>query len=156
MDYIDGPLKKQTGCIFCTPKKKSTKERASAHVLFCGLHSVVMLNKFPYSGGHILIAPNRHISRIEDLTPLESNDIFRLMALSVEALKKEFKAEGFNIGMNIGKAAGAGIDDHIHLHVVPRWNGDTNFMPALGMVKVMPEHLVKTYKKLQPFFKPIV
>lgn len=138
------------GCIFCDAPKKDPFESL---VLFKGPVSMAMLNKFPYNSGHILLAPVRHVAKIEELTPEEGCDIFRLLRHSASVLQKELKPQGFNIGMNIGKAAGAGIDGHLHMHIVPRWNGDINFMPMLSEVKVIPEHIKTTFDKLAPHFK---
>jgi len=149
-EYIQA--EKESVCIFCAAPEKSPEEGL---VLYRGNISVVMLNKYPYNGGHLLIAPLRHAGRLEDLNDDEGADMWRLMRHSTASLAKAFSPAGFNIGLNIGKAAGAGIDDHIHLHVVPRWNGDVNFMPVLGDVKVISEHLSQTRAKLLPFFENI-
>ncbi|MBI5587164.1 MAG: HIT domain-containing protein [Deltaproteobacteria bacterium] len=148
IEYIQG--EKDGSCIFCTASEKEIKDSL---LLFKGSFSVVMLNKYPYNNGHIMIAPVRHVARTEDVTTEEGSDIFRMISRSTTVLTALFKPDGFNIGMNVGKAAGAGIDDHLHMHVVPRWNGDVNFMPALADVKVMPEHLSATFEKLKPFFE---
>ena len=137
-------------CIFCAARTKSPGEGL---VLFNGAVSVVMLNKFPYNSAHLMIAPVRHVANVEDLTPEEALDFFRLLRHSVTVLKKELNPAGFNIGMNVGKAAGAGIEEHLHTHVVPRWNGDMNFMPVLSDTKVIPEHLQATLKRLLPYYQ---
>lgn len=147
MEYIRS--EKEDGCIFCAAPSKDAKE---ALTLFRGPVAMVMLNKYPYNSGHLMIAPSRHVARLEDLTPEESIDIFRLLRHSTAALTKALKPDGFNVGMNLGKAAGAGIDDHLHMHVVPRWNGDMNFMPVLSDTKVIPEHLKETFDTLNPLF----
>lgn len=143
---------KANECIFCTATSKGPKDGL---VIFNGALSLVMLNKYPYNNGHLMISPVRHVSKLEELTPEESIDLFRLLRHSSATLTDVFKPEGFNIGMNVGKAAGAGVDGHIHIHVVPRWDGDTNFMPILSDVKVVSEHIEKTYTKLKPYFKQI-
>ena len=156
--YIQG--EKEDGCVFCKAAKgpantdKSTDEGQDDDlVLHRTNHSVVLLNRYPYSNGHILIAPNIHESALEAL-PLEVSDQMQaLINLSLKALKKTYNPDGFNIGMNLGAAAGAGIADHLHWHIVPRWNGDTNFMPVLSDIKVIPEHLTASAKKLRPYFK---
>lgn len=150
MEYIKG--EKNDRCIFCDAPKA---DHAEGLVLFSGSLSTVILNRYPYSSAHLMVSPVRHVARIEDLTPEESIDIFRLLRHCTASLTKAIGPEGFNIGMNIGKAAGAGIDEHLHLHVVPRWNGDHNFMPVLSDTSVMPEHLKETFLKLQPFFERI-
>jgi ATP adenylyltransferase len=147
MEYIQG--EKDDRCIFCTASEKDSKESL---LLFKGSVSIVMLNKYPYNNGHMMIAPARHVARLEDVTPEEGFDIFRLVRHASTVLTSLFKPDGLNIGMNVGRAAGAGIDDHLHMHVVPRWSGDVNFMPVIGDVKVMPEHLAVTFEKLKPYF----
>lgn len=137
-------------CIFCAARTKSPEEGL---VLFNGAVSIVMLNKFPYNSAHLMIAPVRHVANVEELTPEEALDFFRLLRHSVTVLKKELNPAGFNIGMNVGKAAGAGIEEHLHTHVVPRWNGDMNFMPVLSDTKVIPEHLLATLSRLLPYFQ---
>ena len=115
-----------------------------------------MLNKYPYNNAHLLISPKRHKANLEDLNVEESIDLQRLMRHSVMVLKKELKPDGMNIGLNLGTAAGAGIKDHLHWHIVPRWSGDTNFMTSLGELRVVPEHIIKTQERLRPFFESIV
>ncbi len=112
----------------------------------------VMLNAYPYNPGHLLIAPYRHVATLEELTREELHEHFEIVSRSVKILKKALKPEGFNVGINLGKAAGAGIDDHVHTHIVPRWNGDTNFMPIIANAKVLSEALTDTYKKLKGKF----
>lgn len=146
-EYVEAD--KSGECIFCSAPEKKPEE---ALLLFKGSLSIVILNKFPYNSAHLLIAPLRHVSKIEEITPEESFDIFRLLRHSTAAITKEYKPQGFNVGINIGKAAGAGIEDHLHMHVVPRWNGDMNFMPVLADTKIMPEHLQKTLQKLRPHY----
>jgi len=106
------------------------------------------MNSFPYNPGHLMIAPYRHVANLEDLTDEERNEHFEIVSRSVRVLKQVFKSEGFNIGINLGRVAGAGIEDHFHTHIVPRWGGDTNFMPVIAEAKVLPEALAETYKKL--------
>lgn len=145
MEYIKGDRPK--GCIFC---KDSIRD--NEFVLHEEKYSFVMMNKYPYINGHLLIAPFRHVSNLEDLTSDENQEIFEFLSISVNILKEAIKSEGFNIGINLGKVAGAGIDDHIHVHVVPRWNGDTNFMTVLGETRVIPEDIRKTRDVLLPYF----
>jgi ATP adenylyltransferase len=109
----------------------------------------VMLNKFPYSSGHLLVAPHRHLADFGGLDPAEAAEVHSLAARGIEALRAEYAPHGFNLGWNIGRVAGAGIEGHVHQHVVPRWNGDTSFMPVLGDVKVLPEHLLQTAERLR-------
>lgn len=143
---------KSSQCIFCKEYSKDDKKEL---VLYRGNFAAVMMNKFPYNNGHLLVYPWKHTGLLEDMDSEESLEIFGLMKKSAAILKKEMNAGGFNIGMNLGKDAGAGIDAHIHFHIVPRWNGDTNFMPVIGEVRVMPEHLQVTYEKLYPYFQKL-
>ena len=149
-EYIKADKKDE--CLFCTATSKGPKDGL---VIFDGSLSLVMLNKYPYNSGHLMVSPKRHVSRLDDLTPEESIDLFRLLRHSSATLTKELNPEGFNIGMNIGKAAGAGIDAHLHMHVVPRWNGDTSYMPLLSDTKVVSEHIEATYTRLKPLFERI-
>ena len=112
-----------------------------------------MLNRYPYVNGHLMIIPERHLGGIEELTDEERKEIFALLDISVKVLKDAMNPHGFNIGMNLGKAAGAGIAEHVHVHVIPRWEGDTNFMSVVGNVRVIPEDLATTAAKLAPLFK---
>ncbi len=149
MEYIRSPS--LGGCIFC--KKPGTNPQ-EALTLYSDDLIGVMLNRYPYSNGHLLIYPLRHTPIIEDFSPEEGRRLFALIQASTTILSEAMASEGFNIGMNVGRVAGAGIDEHIHLHVVPRWAGDANFMPILADVKIMPEHLEESYKKLSlPFQK---
>jgi ATP adenylyltransferase len=134
------------GCIFCTAHESDDDE--SQLVVHRGEHAFVLLNKFPYSSGHLLVAPYRHGAGYAELDDDEVREVHRLGAQGLDALKAVYKPDGFNLGWNIGRIAGAGIPDHAHLHVVPRWAGDTNFMPVLGDVKVIPEHLTATRRRL--------
>jgi len=117
-----------------------------------GKNSFIMVNRYPYTGGHLMIVPYRHLSRLSDLIPEERAELFAFMDLSVQVLTAAMKSEGFNIGMNLGKTAGAGIDDHLHVHVVPRWDGDTNFMSVIGEIRVIPEDASGTARELRPYF----
>ena len=131
-------------CIFCDPEPEL--------LVAGGAHAVVVMNKFPYSSGHLLVAPKRHTGDFGALTDDEALEIHRLAARGIDALRADYRPDGFNLGWNIGRVAGAGIADHVHLHVVPRWNGDTSFMPVLGDVKVLPEHLLATARRLRTAF----
>jgi ATP adenylyltransferase len=128
------------GCIFCSPEERL--------VVFRGERALVVLNRFPYSSGHVLVAPVRHVGELEALEDAEALEVHRLATASIAALRSEYAPEGFNLGWNLGRVAGAGIVDHLHLHVVPRWGGDTSFMPILADVKVVPEHLDETRRRL--------
>ena len=113
------------------------------------------MNRFPYINGHLLIAPLRHVSTLEELLTDEKLDLMTMVEKSIDTLKKVMNPGGFNVGLNMGKVAGAGVEDHIHFHVVPRWEGDTNYMSIFGEVRVIPEHIKDTYQKLLPFFREI-
>jgi ATP adenylyltransferase len=144
LEYVQS-ADKQDGCIFCRAAEGDDEEYFVVHR---GEHAFVLLNKFPYSSGHLLVAPYRHGLDFGDLDDAETLEVHRLAARGLAALAAVYKPEGFNLGWNIGRIAGAGIPDHVHLHVVPRWEGDTNFMPVLASVKVIPEHLAATRRKL--------
>jgi len=149
MEYIVG--EKPSGlCVFCD-KPGEEKDRESL-ILSRGENVFVIMNRYPYNNGHLMITPYSHVSTMEELSSDELFEVSLQVKNSIRILRHVMNPEGFNIGMNLGKAAGAGIDDHIHMHVVPRWNGDTNFMPVLSDVRVMPEHLDDTYMKLLPHF----
>jgi ATP adenylyltransferase len=113
---------------------------------------MVIMNKYPYAPGHLMVIPKRHIKELGELTGDESLDMFDLMKRSISALQKALKPQGFNVGANLGKVAGAGEDGHLHFHIVARWNGDANFMPIIGKTNVISEHLEKTYERLLPYF----
>ncbi len=115
-------------------------------------HVYLLMNRYPYNNGHLMVAPYRHISTLEDLDPDESDELMKVTREAVRTLKKSIRADGFNIGMNLGKVAGAGLEDHLHMHIVPRWNGDTNFMPVTGETKVMPQDLCELWDQLHPAF----
>jgi len=144
---------KADGCIFCD-KPKEDKDQENL-ILYRGRKCFVMMNKFPYNNGHLMIAPYRHTADLAGLSPEEREELMALAGMSVEVLERTLSAQGFNIGMNLGRVAGAGIDQHLHLHVVPRWSGDTNFMPILGDVKVISEALEETYRKLRSGFEDL-
>jgi len=151
MDYILGD--KSETCIFCS--KPVEKDSNTNLVLYRGKLSMVMINKYPYSYGHLLVTPNKHVSGLEDLEVSEVNNLSLVLQKSIIILKEAFQPHGFNIGLNQGKVAGAGLEEHLHFHVVPRWIGDINFMPLLAETRVIPEHLDETYDRLSPFFKQL-
>lgn len=146
--------KEDEGCIFCNCQKENVEDENSL-IVYKGKEVYVLMNRYPYNNGHLLIIPNRHISKISEMTETERLETFYLIEKSIEALENTMSAHGHNIGTNLGRVAGAGIDDHIHFHVVPRWNGDTNFMPVLGEVKIISEDLKKTKLRLSKYFKEI-
>jgi ATP adenylyltransferase len=137
---------RQTGCILCI-KPKEDKDKDN-YILYRGKKNFIMLNSYPYNPGHLLIAPYHHTGNLEELTEAERNEHYELVSRGIVVLKNVFKPAGFNIGANLGKVAGAGIEDHFHTHIVPRWQGDNNFMPILGEVRVIPQALADTYKTL--------
>jgi len=146
MEYLKG--EEQKGCVFCR-----SSVRDDDLVLYEREYSFVIMNRYPYTAGHLLIVPVAHVSDLEGLTSNEKLEIFDMLSISVRVLKEAMNPEGFNIGANLGKAAGAGVDDHLHVHVVPRWSGDTNFMTVLGETRVVPEDVGKTRDVLKPFFE---
>jgi ATP adenylyltransferase len=148
MTYVRG--EKVGKCVLCSASDSCT---ASDLRLLEGKRSYIMMNRYPYTTGHVMIIPHRHCSRIEDLGPDEKVEIFDFVTLSVKLLKESIHPDGFNIGINLGKAAGAGIEDHLHVHVVPRWNGDINFVSVVGDVRVIPEDVVQTWEQLLPYFQ---
>ena len=139
---------KEKSCIFCFDEIDDDKH----FVVYRSKHCYVILNMFPYNNGHIMIIPNKHISKLSELDSLEILDLFDTVKLSENILQKAYKPEGFNIGINIGKVAGAGIADHLHVHLVPRWGGDTNFMSSCGGFRLIPENLHDTFNKLKSIF----
>jgi ATP adenylyltransferase len=141
---------KPKGCVLCDKPKENKDEEN--HIIYRGKLNFIMLNSYPYNPGHLLIAPYRHAASLEDLTRAERNEHFELVACSLPVLKETFKPAGFNIGSNIGKVAGAGIEDHFHSHIVPRWQGDTNYIPVLTDIRVVPQALADTYKLLKGKF----
>jgi len=151
LDYILAP-KKAKECIFCPQKKKSDGSRL---IIQRTPHSIVMLNRYPYSYGHLMVAPVRHVREVGQLRPEEMAEIFGNVGHCLQILKKAFHPMGFNVGMNIGRVAGAGVLHHMHLHIIPRWKGDTNFMPILSEVRVIPEHLKETHHRLLPYFREL-
>ena len=149
MEYITE--EPRPGCLFCRVIA-DPDDRDAALVVWRPNGAIVLLNKFPYNPGHAMVAPVAHLGALEDLDDAQSADLMRALQRTIRVLKATLKPEGFNIGANIGRVAGAGMPDHVHLHVVPRWNGDTNFMPVLGEVKVVNEHLLATAAKLSEAF----
>ena len=155
MEYIlaagdEEPHDTDEGCVFCDLPHGEESERILARSDL----AYVVLNKFPYNPGHLLVVPFRHAGDLEDITPQENAEMQALLQRSVRALREESEPHGFNIGMNLGRVAGAGIPDHLHWHIVPRWSGDTNFMPVVGRTRVLPELLADTARRLAPRFGP--
>ncbi len=152
MDYILGP--KPDSCVLCLPENDFSRDEERL-VLYRGKTAFVIMNKFPYNNGHIMVAPLRHVIDISLLEPHEATEIMFLLQKSTAVLREFFHPQGINIGLNLGEAAGAGIRDHMHFHLVPRWNGDSSFMAVMSETRVIPEHLAVTYSKLQPLFARI-
>lgn len=151
IDYILGP--KPDFCVFCLPG--DTKEDEERLVLYRGTGCFVIMNKFPYTNGHLMVTPYRHLMSICDLTHDESFEMMRLLQDSTAILQRALSPHGINIGLNLGEAAGAGIREHLHFHLVPRWNGDSSFMAVMDEVRVMPEHLRSCHATLKPFFNEL-
>lgn len=151
MEYIKRDRSKPSGCVFCEKHQKT--DDAENLVLYRAKTSFILMNLYPYNNGHLLIAPYRHIGEYTELTDSERREITDLSSLSITVMKKVFKPQGFNMGMNIGEVSGAGIADHLHQHIIPRWSGDTNFMPVIGQTKVMVEGLLDTWRNLRDEFE---
>ncbi len=145
---------KKNECIFCLAYK--CKNDTDCYLLFRSDYNIIILNLFPYTNGHLIIAPTNHISTPVNSTPEQLNEMTYLMNKSLQFLKELYNAEGFNIGMNIGKCAGAGFDEHFHLHILPRWQGDTNFITTLSETRLIPEDLDITYNKLLPKYQNLI
>lgn len=147
--YVTGAAK-SSDCVFCAAQRSSDAE---ALIVLRGVTSFVILNLFPYNNGHLMVVPNRHIATLVDAQPEELNEMMELTRLSEIALREAFEPQGLNVGINLGKAAGAGILEHLHIHLVPRWSGDTNFMTVIGQTRVLPQELPVTADRLRPIFE---
>ena len=145
MEYILGD--KQDGCVFCDALSENDDL-----TLFKGSDTMVMMNKFPYINGHLLVAPIKHLSTLDQLSRYEMGELLATVEGSVGILKQVMNPDGFNVGLNLGKVAGAGVEEHLHFHVVPRWFGDTNALTVFAEVRVIPEHIKTTYDNLKPHF----
>ena len=150
MDYILSE-DKEGGCIFCPGEDRNRDE--GRLILYVGSMTRVMMNRFPYINGHLLVAPVRHVPDFEGLSDEEALALLQILRKSIGILKTVMVPEGFNVGLNLGKVAGAGVKEHLHFHIVPRWDGDTNYMTVLGDVRVIPEHIEETYKRLRSHFR---
>lgn len=139
------------GCIFCT-KPKQDNDRDNL-ILYRSNQAFIIMNLYPYNNGHLMIVPYQHAQDLDGLADDLLTELITMTRKAQNIMKQVFAAQGFNIGINVGKAAGAGIDEHIHIHIVPRWAGDTNFMPVLGDIKVIPQHIWAAYDLLLPFFR---
>jgi ATP adenylyltransferase len=150
MQYVSSATGDDEGCIFCAAL--DSDDDVGSHVLHRGDDAFVLLNAYPYNTGHLMIAPNRHVAELDELTPEERAALMELTSSSSAFIREGMSPHGFNVGMNLGRVAGAGIPGHLHVHIVPRWGGDTNFMPVVGHTRVLPEMLADTDAKLRPLF----
>ena len=151
MAYVSGTSGEADACFLCAAA--DADDDAAARVLYRGERALVIMNAFPYNTGHLMVAPVRHVAALSELDAAERTELMELTNRSCEVVTTAMAPHGFNIGMNIGEVAGAGVPGHVHVHVVPRWGGDTNFMPVVGDTKVLPETLDGTYAKLKPGFE---
>ena len=149
MEYIKSAHKPQA-CVLC--HELATDGEDPAYILARSERAFVILNAYPYNPGHLMVAPVRHTGELDELGDAELADVSSMLQRSIRALKEASGPDGFNVGMNLGRIAGAGVPDHLHWHVVPRWSGDTNFMPIVGETRVLPELLAETFSKLKPLF----
>ena len=150
MEYV-GTTGDDNGCVFCDHLAEA--DDRAANILYRGQKVFVILNAFPYNTGHLMVAPQRHAGDVGELDDAERAELFEITCAAIEIVREAMAAQGFNTGMNLGSVAGAGIPGHLHMHVVPRWGGDTNFMPVVGQTKVLPELLAETAAKLRPGFE---
>ncbi len=153
IDYILS--EKPTGCIFCEKLSDAATDEQD-FVLYRGQSAFVLMNIYPYNNGHLMVAPYAHVPSLTALPPDQLAEVFLLTQQCETVLRRTFQPEGFNIGMNLGKVAGAGIETHLHVHIVPRWNGDTNYMTAISSVRVIPQALEDAYRQLYPAFQHAV
>ncbi len=148
MAYLTGEDRRPVeGCIFCN--KIAAGDDAVEHIVFRGRAAYVTLNRYPYNNGHLMVVPYAHVASFEALDEAAQLEVMQLLNRSLGALRRVYHPDGFNVGANLGSVAGAGVADHVHLHVVPRWGGDTNFMPVVGDTRVIPETLDQTYERLR-------
>jgi ATP adenylyltransferase len=163
LDYITGP-KDKTGCVFCrhaeearrSPGEGGTQsDNPESLVLATGAHVYVVLNRYPYNNGHLMVVPYTHTSTLTGLDREELSELMLFTQRSEQALRDAYPPEGINVGINLGRAAGAGIEEHLHIHLVPRWHGDTNFMTVVGETRVLPEDLPSTARRLRPVFEKL-
>jgi len=152
--YLTQTRSTSRGCIFCL-HRRSAAQVSQRLILYSGPQALVMLNRYPYNNGHLMVAPRRHVSSPELLSREERTTLADLVAFAVERLRTALDPDAFNVGANLGRLAGAGFADHMHWHVVPRWEGDTNFMPVIASTRVLSQHLAESYALLAPHFKAI-
>ena len=155
--YIESFREEQSNghCIFCEAIDKDFNDLNNLLVRSSD-KTIVMMNLYPYNNGHLMILPKRHLDSLELVSVEESHELIDEIILAEKVLKRVFDAHGFNVGINLGRSGGAGIDDHIHFHIVPRWNGDTNFMPVFGEVKVISQDLIETKKKILAAYQDLI
>ncbi len=150
-EYISSGTPESGECVFCEIQKSSEQDEINL-VVHRGSHCFIVLNRYPYTSGHLLIVPHEHLGELDSAAKEVTDEMMDLTKRSETALREVYQPDGFNVGMNLGKAAGAGIAEHIHIHILPRWIGDTNFMTAVGATRVLPEDLTTTYQKLREKF----
>jgi ATP adenylyltransferase len=144
---------KCVSCVFCQMVAQDEEHDPQNYILFRGVRTFAVLNLYPYNNGHLMVLPYEHVASLESLPVETQTEMMGMVSYFIQLVRQAMSPAGFNVGINIGKAAGAGIDDHLHVHVVPRWYGDTNFMPAVSETRVIPEWLDETYNKLKPLIK---
>jgi ATP adenylyltransferase len=149
MKYIENH-EKEEGCVFCNAQAE--EDSAANLIAFRGQRAFVILNLYPYTSGHLMVVPFEHVATLEELVPATRAEMMELTSQCMAVLRKTYKTQAFNMGANIGEAAGAGVPGHVHIHIVPRWGGDTNFMSTLGKTRVLPESLEDTYKRVREGF----
>ena len=156
MTYILGEddTGKNLPCIFCVDAEKAGPDRDRL-ILYAGDSTMVMMNRYPYNNGHLLVAPRKHVPDLSGLSPEDMAALLSMVRESIDIMKKQANPDGFNVGLNLGRVAGAGVEQHMHFHIVPRWNGDTNFMTVFDDVRVVPEHILATYDRLLPHFNAL-
>ena len=147
--YVSGG-DEPTGCVFCDAPES---DESAPLIVFRGQHAFVILNLFPYNNAHLMVVPNRHVATLGEATPTELHELMDLARMAEAAITEAYLPHGMNLGINLGKPAGAGVPGHLHLHVVPRWSGDTNFMTVVGQTRVLPEELAQTAGRLRPIFE---
>jgi len=152
MEYIES-TNKEDGCVFCTAQE--LKDGAGNLIAYRGKRAYVILNRYPYTSGHLMVNPFQHVPSLEELDPETRAEMMELTSLCTTVLKSVYRPQGFNVGVNMGEAAGAGVLGHVHIHIVPRWKGDTNFMSSVGQTRVLPEALEVTYERVKNEFQKI-
>lgn len=154
MEYVGAAKKKTSGCLFCRVLREGPARAGANLVVAFRPGAFIMMNRYPYINGHVMVVPEKHASRLRDYTDGQVADLFEAVRLSEEMLCACLRCEGLNIGLNLGRAAGAGIADHLHVHLVPRWAGDTNYMTILGDVRTIPQHIRRTHAILREWMRP--